>query len=169
MTASTAPAVSLLRRPIIGVRAGVTALAVALAVVVALAVLVVSVAAGDGAPDRDRLRAEAGRLVAEVFSVDAAGWKGKRATVTTLVTDDFAAAYGTLLQGPPQSGVRSVVWRPAASSVVGAGRDWGETLTVFDVVTTPESGAATTGTRTMWVRLTRSSGSWRLARAEAVS
>jgi hypothetical protein len=145
-----------LRRPIVGVRAGALCLIIVALVAAILAVLVLVAATGrDSAPDRDGLRAESGRIVAAA-----------RKDVTSLVTGDFAATYGALLQGTPQSGVRSVVWRPTASAVIDDGPGWGEMLTVFDVTTTPESGQAVTGSRTLWVRLVRSGDAWKLARVE---
>mgnify|MGYP001166927821 FL=1 len=156
-----------LRRPIIGVRAGALCLIIVALVAAILAVLVLVAATGrDSAPDRDGLRAESGRIVAVVFSVDAPGQADARGDVTSLVTDDFAATYGALLQGTPRSGVRSVVWRPTASAVIDDGPGWGETLTVFDVTTTPASGQAVTDSRTLWVRLVRSGDAWKLARVE---
>ncbi|GAB04763.1 hypothetical protein GII30_19830 [Gordonia amarae] len=155
---------SVLGRPIIGTRAAAAALAVAVLVVAVLAALVtVAARDNDGAVDRDGLRAESGRIVAAVFSVDAAG---KKDSVASLVTDDFAATYGSLLRGTPASGVRSIQWRPTASAVIDAGPGWGATLTAFDVVTTADSGKAETGTRTLWIRLVRSGDTWKLARVE---
>lgn len=155
---------SVLDRPIIGTRAAAAALAVAVLVVAVLAVLVtVAARDDDGAVDRDGLRAESGRIVAAVFSVETAG---KKDSVASLVTDDFAATYGSLLRGTPAAGVRSIQWRPTASAVIDAGPGWGETLTAFDVVTTADSGQAETGTRTLWIRLVRSGGTWKLARVE---
>lgn len=154
----------MLGRPILGTRAAVAALTVAVLVVAALAVSVTVAARDDeGAVDRDGLRAESGRIVAAVFSVEAGSKKG---SVASLVTEDFAATYGSLLRGTPASGVRSIRWRPTASAVIDAGTGWGETLTAFDVVTTPESGQAETGTRTLWIRLVRSGDTWKLARVE---
>ena len=164
------PIPAAVRRPIIGTRTAITALVSALLVVAVLAA-VVTVAARDGDPvvDRDDLRASSGRVVAAVFSVAAGSWKADRNRASALVTADFAESYGDLLQGPPQSGVRSVVWRPTSSSIIESGRDWGETLTAFDVVTTLESGEPVTTTHTLWVRLAESAGTWKLSRVWEVA
>ena len=81
------------------------------------------------------------------------------------MTGDFAATYGRCCRALRSPGYAA--WCGAH----GVGRDrrrtrLGEMLTVFDVTTTPESGQAVTGSRTLWVRLVRSGDAWKLARVE---
>lgn len=162
---------------IISVRAA-TAIAVVATVAVLASVIGVvcqwRTAATDDAVDRTRaeLRREAGRIVAQVFSVDAARWRADRERARGLVDGEFAARYATELTRPPADGARSVVWTPEVVGIVDAAPDHGDTLIRARIVVTPASAAPAADDiehRSVTAGFDRVDDRWVLTRVEVLS
>lgn len=166
---------------IISVRATAAITVVATVVIVASVIGVVCqwrTATTDAAVERtrDELRREAGAIVAQVFSVDAARWRADRERARGLVGGELAARYATELNRPPADGARAVVWTPEAVGIVDAAPDHGDTLIRARVAVTPVSpapdsppSADDTEHRTVSARFARVDDRWVLTRVEVLS
>ena len=95
-------------RPI-GVRGAAIRLAIAAVVLVATLVVVLALwnshrTGSDVAESRDQLRAQAGTIVADVFSVDADRWQQDRTRARERVADEFTDSYGAPARSAPARG-----------------------------------------------------------------
>ncbi|GAA3698446.1 hypothetical protein [Gordonia hankookensis] len=120
---------------------------------------------------RDELRKTAGRVVAQVFSVDSATWRADRVRARGLVGGEFAARYASELARPPADGARSVVWTPEAVGIVDAGPDSGDVLIRAKIVTTPAVSGDTPIAEKVSVtaRFDKNADHWLLTRVEVIS
>ncbi|MBR7191120.1 MULTISPECIES: hypothetical protein [Gordonia] len=159
-------------RPI-GVRGAAIRLAIAAVVLVATLVVVLALwnshrTGSDVAESRDQLRAQAGTIVADVFSVDADRWQQDRTRARERVADEFTDSYGAQLDRPPPEGTSSVTWRPEVVSIVAVDAAEGEALLRVVVTVRPAAGPATTVQRTVLARYARSDDTWLLAAADVI-
>lgn len=159
-------------RPI-GVRGAAIRLAIAAVVLVATLVVVLALwnshrTGSDVAESRDQLRAQAGTIVADVFSVDADRWQQDRTLARERVADEFTDSYGAQLDRPPPEGTSSVTWRPEVVSIVAVDAAEGEALLRVAVTVRPATGPATTVQRTVLARYARSDDTWLLAAADVI-
>ena len=153
------------------------ALVLGLVVLILVAVLAVGVAALARtvntehaiAANRDELRSRAGRILADVFSVDARHWSADRARARGLVGPEFAESYGAQLYRAPAAGTVAIVWRPEAVGLVDVALHSGEVLIRVAVTT---SGTArpepTTIRQSVLTRFVKTGDRWLLDRAEVI-
>ncbi|MGC4961852.1 hypothetical protein [Gordonia sp. DT101] len=157
-----------------------SALLISGAIVVVLVVLLtvlawqwrVSVTDSATERSRDQLRNDAGKVVAQVFSVDTATWQADRTRARGLVGGEFAARYASELTRPPADGARSIVWTPEAVGIVDAGPDSGDVLIRAKIVTTPavaSAGAPITERSSVTARFDKADDHWLLTRVEVIS
>ncbi|WAC56550.1 hypothetical protein [Gordonia sp. SL306] len=120
---------------------------------------------------RDELRKDAGKVVAQVFSVDSATWRADRIRARGLVGGEFAARYASELARPPADGARSVVWTPEAVGIVDAGPDTGDVVIRAKIVTTPAApgGVPITEKASVTARFDKNADHWLLTRVEVIS
>ena len=121
------------------------------------------------AANRDELRSRAGRILADVFSVDARHWSADRARARGLVGPEFAESYGAQLHRAPAAGTVAIVWRPEAVGLVDVALHSGEVLIRVAVTT---SGTArpepTTIRQSVLTRFVKTGDRWLLDRAEVI-
>ncbi|MGK2316855.1 hypothetical protein [Gordonia rhizosphera] len=152
---------------IVGVVAGVV-----VAVLIAALVGVLRASASDAADERARteLRREAGRIVAQIFSVDAATWRADRARARGLMAGEFAARYAAELGRPPADGARRITWTSDAVAVADATAESGDVVIAGTVVTTPADAATpVTEKLSVTVRFDRDGDRWVVTGVDVVS
>lgn len=120
------------------------------------------------ADNRTTLRAQAGDIVATVFSVDAAHWESDRARARSVIAGDFANSYAAQLQRPPASGVAAVRWRAEAVALVAVGTSTGATLIRASVTTRTDRGTETTEHNSVRADFASHEGRWLLTSVEVV-
>ncbi|MEP9415651.1 MULTISPECIES: hypothetical protein [unclassified Gordonia (in: high G+C Gram-positive bacteria)] len=120
------------------------------------------------ADNRTTLRAQAGDIVAAVFSVDAAHWQSDRARARSMIAGDFANSYAAQLQRPPASGVAAVRWRAEAVALVDVGTERGATLIRASVTTRPDQGVEITEHSSVRADFASRDGRWLLTSVEVV-
>ncbi|MFW0795525.1 hypothetical protein AAFP30_17070 [Gordonia sp. CPCC 205515] len=158
---------------ILSVRAATILLASALIVVAVLGgvlVWMLRAVATDEAVETSRheLREAAGKIVAQVFSVDSDSWAADRKRARGLVGGRFATNHATELTRPPAAGVRSVVWVPDAVGVTDADADHGDTLIRATVTTTPVSGPVVVEQHSVTAQFEHIDGRWVLGDLEVL-
>lgn len=157
----------LLERPMSRGGAVVRLVAVTVLVSAALACLVLAEAwrapVAERADTAEQLQEQAGRVVAEVFSADAATWEADRAHARSLVTATLASSVDTGLTAEPPAGVRAVRWEPVAVGVVDAREQSGTALVVAHVVVTRHDSAAEAQTKSVSADFVRADGRWLLS------
>ncbi|QTI68234.1 hypothetical protein [Gordonia polyisoprenivorans] len=121
------------------------------------------------ADNRDSLRAHAGAIVAQVFSVDNATWQADRARARTLVAGDFAGSFATQLHRAPPAGTASVRWHPDSVAIIDTGREGGDALIRATVLTRSGTGQQSTEKLTLRTGFVLRDGRWLLRDAEVVS
>ncbi|MET9201232.1 hypothetical protein [Gordonia sp. NPDC003585] len=147
---------------------------IAVAVLVALGVVVGVLARTHHADDtveanRDELRAQAGRIVADVFSVDTRTWQSDRDRARGLVGPEFTESYGAQLNRAPTEPVVSVVWRPETVGLVRVGEGDGEVLIRVEVTTRTQAAPDPAPTRqTVLTHFVKHADHWLLDRADIV-
>ncbi|MYR08710.1 hypothetical protein GTV32_21415 [Gordonia sp. SID5947] len=166
---------------ILSVRSAILAVgSIVVVLVVLIAVLAwqwrISSADSATATSRDELRRDAGKVVAQVFSVDGATWQADRNRARGLVGGEFAARYATELTRPPSDGARSIVWTPEVVGIVDAGPEHGDVLIRAEIVTTPVAaagggpgGVPITENVSVTARFDKLGERWLLTRVEVVS
>ncbi|GAB21305.1 hypothetical protein GOPIP_006_00780 [Gordonia polyisoprenivorans NBRC 16320 = JCM 10675] len=121
------------------------------------------------ADNRDSLRAHAGAIVAQVFSVDTATWQTDRARARTLVAGDFAGSFAAQLHRAPPAGTSSVRWHPDTVAIIDTGREDGDALIRATVLTRTGTGQQSTEKLTLRMGFVLRDGRWLLRDAEVVS
>lgn len=116
----------------------------------------------DRAHTAEELNAQAGTIVAQVFSAEASTWRADREQARKLVTDSFATSIATALTASPPEGVQSVRWEPTQVGVVDAQADSGTALVVARVVVTSLHGEQTSETKSVDADFVRVDGRWLL-------
>ncbi len=172
------------RDRIVAPGAALVAAVVAVVVIAALVTAVIAAATSLSdqrrtADNRNSLRAHAGAIVAQVFSVDSATWQADRARARTLVAGDFAGSFAAQLHRAPPAGTASVRWHPDSVAIIDTGRDNGDALIRATVLTRSENGQPGTGQEstvqksaehlTLRTGFVLRDGRWLLRDAEVVS
>lgn len=162
------------RDRIVAPGAALVAAVVAVVVIAALvtAVIATSTSLSDQrrtADNRDSLRAHAGAIVAQVFSVDTATWQTDRARARTLVAGDFAGSFAAQLHRAPPAGTASVRWHPDTVAIIDTGREDGDALIRATVLTRTGTGQQSTEKLTLQTGFVLRDGRWLLRDAEVVS
>ncbi len=145
---------------------------IVVAVLIAALVGVLRTSASDAADERARteLRREAGGIVAQIFSVDAATWQADRARARSLMAGEFAARYAAELGRPPADGARRITWTSDAVGVTDATAESGDVVIAGIVVTTPADGTPpVTEKRSVTARFDRDGDRWVVTRVDVVS
>ncbi|MGW0037658.1 hypothetical protein [Gordonia sp. NPDC003376] len=145
--------------------------------VVVLAVLVAAVACGVRSvhehrtvdDNRTSLRAQAGRIVATVFTVDRAHWEADRARARAAIGGDFASTFATALRSPPAEPTAAVTWVPGTVALLDVGTESGAALVRSNVVTRTDDGHEETIAHTVRAGFVRHDGRWLLTSAEVVT
>ncbi|GAA3952504.1 hypothetical protein [Gordonia caeni] len=148
---------------------GATARLIGTAALVAVALTCLALAQAWRAPITARvataaqLEADAGRMIAEVFSAEAATWQADREHARSLVTGSLASSAATGLSAPAPAGVRAVRWEPVSVGVTAAQEDSGTALVVANVVVTHEDREPDADTKTVTADFVREDGRWLLS------
>lgn len=108
------------------------------------------------------LQTEAGTIVADVFSANAASWKQDRDRARMLVTETFASSAATGFSAGAPAGVRAVKWEPLSTGVARAEADSGTALVVVRVTVEPDAGEPTVQTKSVNADFVRTDGRWLL-------
>lgn len=167
------PRLPALQQPIITIRTAVVAALVAVVVVTGLAVgvgVVASAVADSTAAhdNRDSLRARAGDVVSDVFTIRAASWQADRERARRLVTGSLAATVAAQLHRPPDDGVLETDWTVDSVAVTGADQSTGDTLIHAQVLTRRTGAPDDTQARTLTAHFQRMDGAWLLAGADVI-
>ncbi|RPA57079.1 hypothetical protein EF294_19605 [Gordonia oryzae] len=144
------PRTSATRDRIVAPGAALVAAVMAVVMIAALVAVVIAAATSSidqrrTADNRDSLRAHAGEIVAQVFSVDTATWQTDRARARTLVAGDFVGSFAAQLHRAPPAGTVSVRWHPDTVAIIDTGREDGDALIRATVLTRSENGPKNSG------------------------
>ncbi|MFT4085971.1 MAG: hypothetical protein QM658_02270 [Gordonia sp. (in: high G+C Gram-positive bacteria)] len=134
-----------------------------LAVVLCVAAVMWRTPAAAQTRSADELSAQAGGIVATVFSASRPTWKADRARARSLTADPFATSSSKALSDGPPDGVQEVRWTPTDVGVVDAQPESGEVLVVVRATVTPMSGAASSQVKSVQARFVRDDGRWLLS------
>ena len=121
------------------------------------------------AANRISLREQAGGIVDDVFSVDAAHWQDDRARARRLVAAGFAGTFGAQLQRGPAEGTASVRWQSGTVALASVGRDSGTTLIPVVVHTRAAAGAESAENHTVRADLELRDDQWLLTGLEVLT
>ena len=110
-----------------------------------------------------QVAAQAGSLVADVFSVDRSQWQADRARAAALLAEPLATSQRAALAAGPPDGVAAIRWSPVEAGVVRAEADIATAVVVADVTVVAGDGAQESTRKTVQADLVRRDGRWLLS------